>query len=585
MKVICDIETDGLAYTQIFCISCIDIDTLKVYRFSPDNLNEFPKFAEQVTLWVGHNFLDFDAKAIKLLLGVECTPIIDTMILSRLDDPKRPGGHGLDNLLRILGKRKTEFNDFTQYSEQMMEYCVDDTKGNYYVYVWLKERLKHFSDFSIDLEHKMQAILNQQRDNGFAVDVAKLNQLNQQLTARREELEQEIERIYPPVTVETTFIPKVNNSKLGYQKGVPVIKTHTDYFNLKSPSQVVAKMNEAGWKPTVRTKTWGQTEKKYRQKKITKEKYEERKALAWKLCEENFDTLPPDAPEGVRNIGEYLMIRSRLDKINEIDRSLKDDGRVHGTCISLGASTHRAAHYDPQMGNQPGAQSPYGKEMRELFIAPDGKVLQGCDAKGIQGRLFAHYVGDEDYVRAILTRDMHDIHMEALGPACPDRDHSKTFYYATLFGAAIYKQAAILGCSVEEAREALENLYTVIPGFGRLQTEVIPQWVRQGYMVGLDGRRMAITSAHTALSVALQGGEKIVMALANVLWNNWAKDLDYMQVAFVHDEWESECADRHTAEKLGEMQVKAIKKAGEMLNLKCPLDGKSKIGRNWYEVH
>ena len=45
-----------------------------------------------------------------------------------------------------------------------------------------------------------------------------------------------------------------------------------------------------------------------------------------------------------------------------------------------------------------------------------------------------------------------------------------------------------------------------------------------------------------------------------------------------------EVASEH-AEQVGKLGVEAIKKAGDILNLKCPLDGEYQIGDNWSETH
>jgi DNA polymerase I-like protein with 3'-5' exonuclease and polymerase domains len=55
-------------------------------------------------------------------------------------------------------------------------------------------------------------------------------------------------------------------------------------------------------------------------------------------------------------------------------------------------------------------------------------------------------------------------------------------------------------------------------------------------------------------------------------------------VANVHDEWQVEAAEIH-AQRVGELAVDSIKKAGILLNLRCPLDGEYKIGDNWCQTH
>jgi DNA polymerase-1 len=59
---------------------------------------------------------------------------------------------------------------------------------------------------------------------------------------------------------------------------------------------------------------------------------------------------------------------------------------------------------------------------------------------------------------------------------------------------------------------------------------------------------------------------------------------DYLMHANVHDEVQFSCPPGK-ANDYGQRFVNAIWKAGETLNLLCPLDGEYKIGNNWAETH
>ena len=76
------------------------------------------------------------------------------------------------------------------------------------------------------------------------------------------------------------------------------------------------------------------------------------------------------------------------------------------------------------------------------------------------------------------------------------------------------------------------------------------------------------------------------MKQALVLFNNAIKELNLRAkfVANVHDEWQIECHE-DDAKQTGIEGVKAIRLAGKMLNLNCPLDGEYQIGDNWSETH
>lgn len=588
MKVICDIETERLVNpTTVHCIVAIDVATLKVYKFRPWEMSKFKLFSEDVTEWIGHNFMDFDAPNLKRLLGVKCLNITDTLILSRLENPKRQGGHSLSNWGAIFKFPKDTFSEFETYTPELLSRCVQDVKITYYVWQYLTEYLKDYSPFCIKLEHQLQEILNRMKRNGFLYNWKGALELRDRLDTRYAELQRYISSEFPPEIFETIFTPKANRPDLGYKKGVPITKVRTVPFNIKSPKQVVTRLNEAGWSPTERTKGATKALVDYRYKRITKEEMLKKTKLGWKVSEKNLSTIPPDAPESTRSIGEYLMLASRLTKLDEALMAVEEDNCVHGTCIGTGASTHRASHYAPNMANQPGAASTWGEEIRRLWVVPEGSWMVGTDAASIQLRILAHLIGDKDYIDQVVDGDPHTLHKEALGDICKSRDISKTFFYAWVLGSGIANTARILGCTDAQAKQGMANFYERIPGLGILKKETIPVWAKQGWMYGLDGRRMTIASQHLALASALQGNEKSIMAVANVLWDREArkKRIIFKQLAFTHDDWICETETEEMAIELGAIQVNSLVKAGVILNVNCPLDGESKIGKDWYDVH
>ena len=90
----------------------------------------------------------------------------------------------------------------------------------------------------------------------------------------------------------------------------------------------------------------------------------------------------------------------------------------------------------------------------------------------------------------------------------------------------------------------------------------------------------------SALNSLLQGAGAIVMKKALVILNQNLRKagVEWKFVANVHDEWQIETKPEH-AERVGKLAVEAIREAGRVYNLFCPLDGEYKIGRNWKETH
>ena len=87
-----DIETDGLDPTQIWC--CVVNDEV---FYDADSFNNMLSLQPSGCVVVGHNGIAFDIPVLERLWGStfsNCT-IIDTLVLSRLANPSRDGGHSL----------------------------------------------------------------------------------------------------------------------------------------------------------------------------------------------------------------------------------------------------------------------------------------------------------------------------------------------------------------------------------------------------------------------------------------------------------------------------------------------------------
>ena len=555
MKVVFDIETDGLDATNIWLMVAKEVG--KPGFIIVKDKETFLRLAPKVTHWIGHNSIDYDAYIIEKLWGVKI-PVskqTDTLVLSRLCNPVMDG-HSLDAWGKRLGDNKIEFNDWSAYSEEMKVYCKQDVVLTEKLYLHLLENMKGFSNESIRLEHSMQFIVSEQKRNGFLLDRDMAMEIYVGAKTEADRIEKAILEFFPPIVTER--ISEKTGKKL---------KDHVEEFNLGSPMQVVKRLNSMGWKPYVKTKSGN----------------------SWKICQENLDTIPDTAPPPVRDMKKWKILETRWKTAKDWLERMDDEGRVHGQVILPGAITHRAAHQGPNMANIPsitderGLSGLFAYECRAAWTVPRGYRLCGTDASGIQLRVLAHYMNDPAYTDTLLNGDIHTYNKNALGEFCKDRPTAKTFIYAWLLGAGVGKVAQILGCSYQEAEWSMDNFLKATPALKALKRKA-SMAAERGYLVGLDGRRMGIESEHKSLSVYLQGGETVIMRLANVIWYNKAKSMDFRQVAWVHDEWQTEVREDQ-ADMLGQVQVQAIRDAGLHFNMNCPLDGEYKIGGNWAETH
>jgi DNA polymerase I-like protein with 3'-5' exonuclease and polymerase domains len=111
-----------------------------------------------------------------------------------------------------------------------------------------------------------------------------------------------------------------------------------------------------------------------------------------------------------------------------------------------------------------------------------------------------------------------------------------------------------------------------------------------GTLKGLDGRRIPIRSAHSALNTLLQSAGAIIMKKALVILDDNLRALGFIPgvhyefVGNIHDEWQISC-NPDIAEVVGQTAAEAIRLAGEALNFRCPLKGNYDIGPNWAATH
>ena len=585
-----DIETDGLDPTKIFCISTINVDTQEQSNFDINNISNGIYHLQQADKLIGHNIIGFDIPAIKNLYRVNLSDkkIIDTLVLSRLFNPVR-GAHSLEAWGYKLGFPKIDFNEYDKYSEEMMDYCAHDVQLNFKVYEELKRESKGFTSESVNLERDIYKIITDQREHGFMFDVYLANKLLSEFENEIKLTEKEVHKTFKPRIDRRVIYPQHTKDgvlrKMGLDtKGKQVRLTDDEYdifnksqsntvvresekpFKLGSRQQIGDYLQQFGWKPKEFTPT-GQP--KVDEKILNKVK---------------------EIPEAAL-IAKYLMLQKRIAQVSSWTDFMKHEpnsnglwARVHGSVITNGTITGRMSHRDPNMAQVPSLASPYGKECRSCWTVPRGHKLVGIDASGLELRMLAHYLNDKEFTNDIINGDIHTANQNRAG--LKSRNQAKTFIYAFLYGAGDAKIGAIVGGSKGEGRRIKQSF---LSNFGTLKTfrnRITREAEQNGFIKGLDGRKIFIRSSHAALNSLLQGAGAIVMKRALIILDELIQEnnLTATCVANVHDEWQVEVIEEQ-AEQLGQLGVDAIRAAAVYYNLNCPLDGEYKVGGNWSETH
>ena len=98
----------------------------------------------------------------------------------------------------------------------MMRYCLQDTLVTHRL--WTALAPEKWSQPSIDFEHKIAEICHRVRARGWTFDSHKAGELYAQLSIEKATIEDELQELFPPWTVEEEFIPKVKTLGSGTSK-------------------------------------------------------------------------------------------------------------------------------------------------------------------------------------------------------------------------------------------------------------------------------------------------------------------------------------------------------------------------------
>jgi DNA polymerase I-like protein with 3'-5' exonuclease and polymerase domains len=555
-----------------------DVYDNQIITFHGDTLNLFKPFIEsEADCLVFHNGIAFDVPILERLLGIvfddghyNVIEIEDTLIMSQLDEPRREGGHSLASWGSFLGFEKGEYEDWSKFSNEMLEYCKRDVQITTKLYKLMLQ--KGLSKDALQLEYATKKHCSLQERTGWMFDNHGAMSLLQQINDDLRRAEEEVHKKFKPLAVWKSKQPvknkfkKDNTRTKGYQAEVD-LKCHTndegDYgyyaypeLNLGSRQQVGRHLMHYGWKPKVFTET--------------------------KLPKVDESTLKDvDIPEA-KLIARYLMLQKRQGQVNSwLDEFNPDTGRIHARVHTMGTVTHRMSSSNPNLQQVTASGKEYGAEMRALFIVPEDKVLLGADLSGLELRCLAHYMKDDKYTKEIVSGDIHTANQKLTG--LDNRDKAKTFIYAFLYGAGDAKIGSIVGGTLKEGRELKANFLDNTPALKKLR-EVVRKASDKGYLKALDGRRVLVRSQHASLNFLLQSAGAIIAKRAWEIFHILADDFKYKQLGVIHDEIQIECSP-DDAEAIGYLIVDAMECTTAYYKLNCPITGTFKIGRNWNETH
>ena len=608
MRLVYDIECNGLQPDKIWCIVAYNLDSHLYYKFS-DNNPALPSIAdgclllERADLLVGHNIIGFDNRILDELQGTNLNDkrCHDTFVMSQVLRYKRKHRHGLAGWGEALGNSKWDFSEWDRYSPEMLKYCIQDVKVNVDIYYALLEEYNKIYAKNpmikkgLEIEHDTAKFNATVRARGWNFDVERARESQGRMLERMNEIEAYIEPQLGEKTVwidkESKFPKYKKNGEYtsatakalsdyhGYPIGVADTDNHLPGVAYKRSRNEPIRIGSTDLvKDWLLTKGWKPDE--YQRKKIGFEWV----TMGPKLTSTSLSKMGKIG----EMIDEYYTLRNRHSVIDGwLDKQV--DGRLHGNMWTIGTPTFRARH--EVIVNLPAVTAQWGLELREVFKADPGSVLVGADSSGNQLRGLCHYVNNRTFTDEVINGDQHQRNAESLN--C-DRPTAKSYLYAYLFGAGDGKLGKVLtgNNNPSAGKSSRERFARGIKGLGELREKLAKVWKGthytqgEGWFPAIDGRPVFCPAEHQTLNYLLQSMEGISCkaAVSYAMQRIKEEGLRAEPRLFYHDEIAYN-AHPEDADRVGEILQEAFKEAPKWFGINCMDGGDYVIGESYADVH
>jgi DNA polymerase-1 len=627
-----DTETNALELCDItkVHVMCVKAeDGTKERLIGHCNILAWLNKLQPTDVLVAHNNINFDYQVLRKLFGISLhwQQVRDTLVLARIawsadvikeidcaKVRKNPdsfpaeliGSYSLKAFGYRLGIPKASYTGtWDSYSDEMGDYCEQDVE----VLEALDNLLdkKQLDPRCIELETRFALLIRQQEINGFRFNEQKAHALQAKLASRRQVLSEELGSLVPP-RVEQMKAPaywespsglRFTTKKEAYAAGQRTLtrgpnRTRSVPFNPASRQQVATFLLSTGWKPSKFTDTGDAA-----------------------VDESVLTSIAHPAGPKLAKFFAYNKLLGYLAEGKNAWLKLVTKGRIHGRMNTCGAVTGRCTHSQPNMGQIPsvakskdgllyGDEGGWTTECRELFEADEGWVLVGADASGLELRCLGHYLARWDggaYATTVCTGDIHTTNQIAFG--LPEgkvyRDPAKNGIYCVVYGGGDWKFGITLfpphlfGKKSDDeyvrlGRKAKAKFKKAIPAYGKLVDAVQATLGKNGYLPGVDGRKLHCRKSYAALNTLLQSAGALIVKWATVRMvevlerEGKVHGRDFKLVAHIHDEVQV-TAPKEIAEHIGQTFIKALAEAEVYFGFRCPLTGTCVVGNNWAETH
>jgi DNA polymerase I len=517
-------------------------------------------------LKIGQN-LKYDTTILSRL-GIELTPIDDTMLLSYALD-SGINGHGMDELAQVhLGLTPIPFKDVcgsgkSQVTfdlvplDRALAYAAEDADITLRLWHVLKPRLatEHRASVYETLERPLVPVLAAMEREGILVDRAVLARLSGEFAKGADALEKQIHEL----------------------AGEP--------FNVGSPKQIgdilFGRLGQAGGRKTA--------------------------TGAWSTDSQVLEDLAGDGVEIARKILDWRQLtKLRSTYTDALTNHINQQtGRVHTSYSLAATSTGRLSSTDPNLQNIP-VRTPEGRQIRTAFVAAKGHKLVSADYSQIELRVLAHVANipqltkaftDGLDIHAMTASEMFGVPVEGMDPAV--RRRAKAINFGIIYGISAFGLANQLAIPREEAGLYIKTYFERFPGIREYMESTKAFCRANGYVETVFGRRMHFPrikspnpserafQERAAINAPIQGTAADVIRRAMVRMPGALADagLNARMLLQVHDELIFEVPDGETEQTIEVAKAVMTGAPEPAVQFRVPIQVDARAANNWDEAH
>ena len=305
-------------------------------------------------------------------------------------------------------------------------------------------------------------------------------------------------------------------------------------------------------------------------------------------------------------VGKILQIRGLRKLLSTYINALpelvnRSTGKIHTSYNQTVTATGRISSTNPNLQNIP-IRTDDGREIRRAFVADEGCVIYSADYSQIELRLIADMSGDENMIEAFSAgADIHSataakVYGVSLDEVTDEqRRCAKTVNFGIVYGISAFGLSERLGISRSDAKKLIDGYYESYPQMRQYMDETLDQVRKDGFVSTIKGRRRYLPDINSrnavvrgyaernAVNAPVQGSaaDIIKVAMIDIAREFATEGLRSQMIMQVHDE----LVFNVVPQELPRVEEIVKRNMENAYHGRVALIVSAGVGKNWLEAH